>query len=137
MQGWACTQVFESHSHYVMQCVFNPKDTNTFASASLDRTVKVTSWVSAVPHALMLCAELLSDCGRGTGLRKHQTCTCLHECSFFQPICLPFGGWPSPRGRWEYESGLVVCTSVNFCNIARKLVKGRVQSCGKSIRSSP
>lgn len=24
-----------------MQCVFNPKDTNTFASASLDRTVKV------------------------------------------------------------------------------------------------
>ena len=45
MQGWACTQVFESHSHYVMQCVFNPKDTNTFASASLDRTVKVMSCV--------------------------------------------------------------------------------------------
>ena len=40
-QGWACTQIFEGHSHYVMQCVFNPKDTNTFASASLDRTVKV------------------------------------------------------------------------------------------------
>ena len=43
MQGWACTQIFEGHSHYVMQCVFNPKDTNTFASASLDRTVKVNS----------------------------------------------------------------------------------------------
>ena len=41
MQGWTCTQVFEGHSHYVMQVVFNPKDTNTFASASLDRTVKV------------------------------------------------------------------------------------------------
>lgn len=41
LQGWACTQIFEGHSHYVMQCVFNPKDTNTFASASLDRTVKV------------------------------------------------------------------------------------------------
>jgi len=27
--------------HYVMQIVFNPKDNNTFASASLDRTVKV------------------------------------------------------------------------------------------------
>ena len=40
-QGWACTQIFEGHSHYVMQCVFNPKDTNTFASASLDNTVKV------------------------------------------------------------------------------------------------
>jgi len=40
-KGWACTQIFEGHSHYVMQVVWNPKDTNTFASASLDRTVKV------------------------------------------------------------------------------------------------
>ena len=39
--GWACTQIFEGHSHYVMQVVFNPKDTNTFASASLDRSIKV------------------------------------------------------------------------------------------------
>ena len=46
VQGWACTQIFEGHSHYVMQCVFNPKDTNTFASASLDRTVKVRPWPS-------------------------------------------------------------------------------------------
>ena len=34
-------QVFEGHTHYVMQIVINPKDNNTFASASLDRTVKV------------------------------------------------------------------------------------------------
>ena len=26
---------------YAIQVVFNPKDTNTFASASLDRTIKV------------------------------------------------------------------------------------------------
>ena len=38
---WSCSQVFEGHTHYVMQIVFNPKDNNTFASASLDRTVKV------------------------------------------------------------------------------------------------
>lgn len=38
---WTCTQVFEGHTHYVMQVVINPKDNNTFASASLDRTVKV------------------------------------------------------------------------------------------------
>ena len=37
-------QVFEGHSHYVMQVAFNPKDTNTFASASLDRTVKAR-WI--------------------------------------------------------------------------------------------
>lgn len=40
-KGWVCTQIFEGHSHYVMQVTFNPKDTNTFASASLDRTIKV------------------------------------------------------------------------------------------------
>jgi coatomer subunit beta' len=38
---WKCSQVFEGHAHYVMQIVFNPKDSNTFASASLDRTIKV------------------------------------------------------------------------------------------------
>lgn len=40
-KGWMCTQIFEGHSHYIMQVTFNPKDTNTFASASLDRTIKV------------------------------------------------------------------------------------------------
>lgn len=40
-KGWLCTQIFEGHSHYVMQVTFNPKDSNTFASASLDRTIKV------------------------------------------------------------------------------------------------
>jgi len=39
--GWKNIQTFEGHSHYVMQVVFNPKDANTFASASLDRSVKV------------------------------------------------------------------------------------------------
>ncbi|KAK0248223.1 hypothetical protein B0A54_08377 [Friedmanniomyces endolithicus] len=38
---WKCVQVFEGHSHYVMGLAINPKDTNTFASACLDRTVKV------------------------------------------------------------------------------------------------
>ncbi|CAN0378696.1 unnamed protein product [Ascophyllum nodosum] len=40
---WDCTQVFEGHSHYVMMVRFNLKDSNTFASASLDRSVKVWS----------------------------------------------------------------------------------------------
>lgn len=42
---WSCSQVFEGHTHYVMQIVINPKDNNQFASASLDRTIKVgTTW---------------------------------------------------------------------------------------------
>eukprot|EP00889_Picochlorum_renovo_P003253 jgi/Picre1/30283/NNA_005647.t1 len=49
-KDWMCTQMFEGHGHYVMYVAFNPKDTNTFASASLDRTVKVWSIGSPVPN---------------------------------------------------------------------------------------
>ena len=49
-RGWECSQVFEGHTHYVMLAEFNPKDINTFASASLDRTVKVWGLTSPTPH---------------------------------------------------------------------------------------
>ncbi|KAJ4757210.1 hypothetical protein LUZ62_067585 [Rhynchospora pubera] len=49
-KGWVCTQIFEGHSHYVMQVTFNPKDTNTFASASLDRTIKIWNLGSPDPN---------------------------------------------------------------------------------------
>ena len=39
---WQNVQTFEGHGHYVMQIVVNPKDNNQFASASLDKTVKVS-----------------------------------------------------------------------------------------------
>jgi coatomer subunit beta' len=43
-------QVFEGHGHYVMGLAINPKDTNTFASACLDRTVKIWSLGSSTPN---------------------------------------------------------------------------------------
>lgn len=43
-------QYYEGHSHYVMQVCWNPKDTNTFASASLDRSIKVWGINSATAH---------------------------------------------------------------------------------------
>ncbi|XP_045024780.1 coatomer subunit beta' isoform X1 [Daphnia magna] len=49
-KNWACQQVFEGHTHYVMQIVINPKDNNTFATASLDRTVKVWQLGSNSPN---------------------------------------------------------------------------------------
>ncbi|KAJ1548362.1 Coatomer subunit beta', partial [Cladochytrium tenue] len=49
-KGWRCVMVFEGHTHFVMQAVFNPKDLNTFASASLDKTIKVWSLGSNVPN---------------------------------------------------------------------------------------
>lgn len=45
-KNWKCVQVYEGHSHYVMGMAINPKDTNTFASACLDRTVKIWSFGS-------------------------------------------------------------------------------------------
>lgn len=35
---WAGQRIFEGHTHYGMQILFNLKDNNTFSSASLDRT---------------------------------------------------------------------------------------------------
>lgn len=49
-KSWKCVQVFEGHSHYVMGLAINPKDTNTFASACLDRTVKIWSLGSPTPN---------------------------------------------------------------------------------------
>lgn len=47
---WANTQTLEGHTHYVMCVKFNPKDTNTFASASLDRSIKVWQIGSQTPN---------------------------------------------------------------------------------------
>jgi coatomer subunit beta' len=35
--------MYEGHTHYIMNLAFNRKDANTFASACLDRTVKMWS----------------------------------------------------------------------------------------------
>jgi coatomer subunit beta' len=47
---WRCMQTFEGHAHYVMMAKFNPKDSNTFSSASLDRSVKVWGLTSQTPN---------------------------------------------------------------------------------------
>ena len=40
-QDWNCIETFEEHSDDINELKFNPEDTNSFASASDDRTVKV------------------------------------------------------------------------------------------------
>lgn len=49
-KGWKCVQVYEGHAHYIMGLAINPKDTNTFATACLDRTVKIWSLGSPVAN---------------------------------------------------------------------------------------
>ncbi|TID19218.1 hypothetical protein CANINC_003788 [Pichia inconspicua] len=48
--NWKLEQVFEGHQHYIMSVAFNPKDANTFASACLDKTVKIWSLGSQTPN---------------------------------------------------------------------------------------
>eukprot|EP00842_Homolaphlyctis_polyrhiza_P004024 jgi/Hompol1/4622/HPOL_003792-RA len=49
-KGWKNIMTFEGHNYLVMQVIFNPKDGNTFASASMDRTIKIWSLGSRVPN---------------------------------------------------------------------------------------
>lgn len=56
-QQWRLEQTFEGHQHYVMSVNFNPKDPNTFASACLDRTVKIWSLGSSLPNFTLIAHE--------------------------------------------------------------------------------
>lgn len=49
-KNWELVRQFEGHSHYVMYAVFNPKDSATFATASLDHTIKVWNINSSSPN---------------------------------------------------------------------------------------
>ncbi|XP_037465894.1 uncharacterized protein LOC119337798 isoform X2 [Triticum dicoccoides] len=42
-QNWNCIQIFEGHWNSINELKFNPEDTNSFASASWDNTIKVWS----------------------------------------------------------------------------------------------
>ncbi|GMF03316.1 unnamed protein product [Ambrosiozyma monospora] len=55
--NWKLEQTFEGHQHYVMSVAFNPKDSNTFASACLDKTVKIWSLGSKVPNFTLVAPE--------------------------------------------------------------------------------
>jgi len=61
-KGWSNTQTYEGHSHYVMMVAFNPKDANTFASASLDRTIKVWGIGTPQPHFTLEGHEKGANC---------------------------------------------------------------------------
>ncbi|KAL8232389.1 hypothetical protein R6Q57_002167 [Mikania cordata] len=50
-KGWECTKTFQGHEHYVMKLAFNPIDTNVFASASLDHTIKFWDLGSSDPRS--------------------------------------------------------------------------------------
>lgn len=56
--NWRCEQTYEGHQHYIMSVNFNPKDPNTFASACLDRTVKVWSLGLTTPNYTLIAHDV-------------------------------------------------------------------------------
>ena len=40
-KNWVKANSYEDHEHYIMQIAINPKDPSMFASASLDKTIKI------------------------------------------------------------------------------------------------
>eukprot|EP00941_MAST-03F_sp_MAST-3F-sp1_P004205 g4205.t1 len=50
-KDFRCIQTYDGHMHYVMMTRFNPKDPNYFASASLDKTVRVWSIGGGSKHS--------------------------------------------------------------------------------------
>lgn len=53
-KDWTCAQVFDGHAHYVMQVVFDPNlDSLAFASASLDKTIKIWSLGASEPSSTL------------------------------------------------------------------------------------
>lgn len=56
--NWRLEQTYEGHQHYIMSVNFNPKDPNTFASACLDRTVKVWSLGSPTPNFTLVAHDV-------------------------------------------------------------------------------
>jgi coatomer subunit beta' len=40
--GWQCIRTFEGHDDTVTQLIFDPRNSDSFASASLDQTIKVS-----------------------------------------------------------------------------------------------
>jgi WD40 repeat protein len=47
--NYECIRTFQGHMHYVMQVRLNPNNTNEFATASLDRTIKFWSLEESEP----------------------------------------------------------------------------------------
>jgi len=66
-KGWECTQTFEGHSDTVTQVIFNTVDSDSFASASLDHTIRIWD-ISASVSKIILTDHL-------DGL------TCVHSCT--------------------------------------------------------
>ncbi|GAB2293577.1 hypothetical protein Dimus_027786 [Dionaea muscipula] len=93
---WLCLQTFESHTHYVMQVAFNPKDPMSFSSASLDGTIKIWNLENRDPIATLEA--------HSKGLN------CVGYFLSGDRMCLLSGSDDYTTKVWDYESKTCITT---------------------------
>lgn len=95
-KNWDCTK-YEGHSHFVMGLCINPKDLNFFASASLDKTIKI--WSFLTPGK-----ALFSLVGHELGVN------CVDYCSSGDKPFLASGSDDFTIKIWDYQTKNCVAT---------------------------
>ena len=105
--SWSRLAIFEGHSHYVMMCQWNPKDPHLFATASLDKTIKVWGIQSALgsrtnskgsaapPHIIQPYFSLI---GHEHGVN------CLHYASSGDKPYIASGSDDNTIRVWDYQT---------------------------------
>ena len=91
-KGWERVNSYEDHDHYVMQAALNPKDTNMFASASLDRTIKI--WTLGTTKS----SANFSLIGHEAGVN------CVDFCHEHEKMHLVSGGDDGQVKVWDYQT---------------------------------
>lgn len=92
-KSWERVNSYDDHEHYVMQMAINPKDTNMFASASLDRTIKV--WTIGVSGKTNANFSLV---GHEAGVN------CLDFCHETEKMHLVSGSDDGVVKVWDYQT---------------------------------
>ena len=91
-KNWSRINSFEDHDHYIMQVAINPKDNMMFASASLDRTIKIWSITTKKTSA-------------NYSLVGHQAgVNCLDFCAAIDRPHLVSGGDDGHVKVWDYQT---------------------------------
>ncbi|KAK3118216.1 hypothetical protein QOZ80_9BG0695810 [Eleusine coracana subsp. coracana] len=70
-KGWECSKTFEGHTNRVTQVIFNPVDTDSFVSASLDRTIRIWNTASLETKTILTDDPLLCVHNYTSDFRHH------------------------------------------------------------------
>ncbi|GJN07185.1 hypothetical protein PR202_ga24991 [Eleusine coracana subsp. coracana] len=70
-KGWEYSKTFEGHTNRVTQVIFNPVDTDSFVSASLDRTIRIWNTASSETKTILTDDPLLCVHNYTSDFRHH------------------------------------------------------------------